>query len=176
MLDVAAVAERLLAPLSIEPARRDMLTAMVALHDLGKVSASFRDMIRKGHPQTTGRHWEVTELWLRDFDAALKDRLPERRRRRHHLYAAIAGHHGRPPSKDLANRDVRSAMCRAAGADAEVDARSCLNLVLDLWPDASLKGLSKAEVTALTWRLRCSPLSWRPWARDTPTAPVRYKT
>ncbi len=153
MLDVAAVAERLLEPLHLDVFRRDMIAALVALHDLGKISASFRDMIREGEPQTFGRHWEVTELWLQRFDEALAPRIPGSWRRRHALYAAVAGHHGRPPSRDVANGQAGNDMHRAAGLDAEADARACLDLVLDLWPHASIPDLGKREAAALSWWL-----------------------
>lgn len=112
-------------------------------------------MIRFGVPQSAGRHWEVTELWLRDFDELLAHRLPARWQRRHALYAAIAGHHGRPPRRDLSDRSVSSQMRRAAGAETstEIDARDCLALILDLWPNASWTDLSKDEAVALTWWL-----------------------
>lgn len=38
MLDVAAVAEVLIAPFGFSPALRDALVLLVALHDLGKIS------------------------------------------------------------------------------------------------------------------------------------------
>jgi hypothetical protein len=50
MLDVAAVAERLIAPFQFEPALRGALVLLVALHDLGKISDSFRAMIESGQP------------------------------------------------------------------------------------------------------------------------------
>ena len=152
MLDVAAVAEQLLEPLGLSRAQRDMLVLLVALHDLGKISASFRDMIRKGRPQTAGRHWEVTEVWLRHFDGQLEDRLPKRWQQRYMLYAAVAGHHGRPPTKDIED-DAGRAMARTAGPDAEADALACLNLLAGLWPAAELADFDRARTVALSWWL-----------------------
>jgi hypothetical protein len=48
MLDVAAVDERLLAPFRFEQGLRDALVLLVALHDLGRISDSFRAMIVSG--------------------------------------------------------------------------------------------------------------------------------
>ena len=68
MIDVGAVAECLLKPLDLPAERKALYALAAALHDLGKISASFRDMLREGKGQGAGRHWEVTEVWLRDFD------------------------------------------------------------------------------------------------------------
>jgi CRISPR-associated endonuclease/helicase Cas3 len=51
MLDVAAVAERLLQPFGFKESLNDALTVLIALHDIGKISANFRSMILDGTPQ-----------------------------------------------------------------------------------------------------------------------------
>lgn len=63
MLDVAAVAEQLIAPFEFSHDLRDALVLLVALHDLGKVSDSFQAML-KGQPHSGARHWELTEVLL----------------------------------------------------------------------------------------------------------------
>ena len=59
MLDVAAVAEVLLAPEPLSQPTKSALTLLVALHDLGKINADFRAMIggatRQGKASGIGR-------------------------------------------------------------------------------------------------------------------------
>src|SRR5690606_11238251 len=100
MLDVAAVAERLLAPFSFRPQLRDALVLLVALHDLGKISDSFRAMIEAGTTQTF-RHWQLTEALLFAHDDRLAARIGGGWRQRQALYASVAGHHGQPSALDL---------------------------------------------------------------------------
>lgn len=73
MLDVAAVAEQLLARESLPGGWKAAFVLLIALHDLGKIGTEFRAMIRKGRAQAT-RHWEMTEAWLLD-NAWLQERL-----------------------------------------------------------------------------------------------------
>lgn len=152
MLDVAAVAERLLPPLPC-PRLHQALVLLTALHDLGKINAAFRAMLRDGTPQTAGRHWEVTEALLRHHDAPiLAPALESRDTRRHALYAATAGHHGRPPAQDPFSRGWR-AMLDAAGSEALTDSAEVIRAFLALWPEASLADVEKHQVAGLTWRL-----------------------
>jgi CRISPR-associated endonuclease/helicase Cas3 len=155
MLDVAAVAERLAAPLPFEAALKDALILLAALHDLGKVNEAFRSMLRSGQIQTAGRHWEVTEALLLHHDAMLAATLGSRDTRRRLLYAATAGHHGRPPVKDEGlDPWAWKAMLTAAGPQAVADAAAVIAAFLDLWPGASLEGLAGLDAAkALSWRL-----------------------
>lgn len=146
MIDVGAVAEQLLAPIDLPPEIKDFYALAAALHDLGKISASFRDMLRVGKPQDAGRHWEVTELWLTEFDAEFAN-LAEGRRLREGLYAAIAGHHGRPPW-----REDWTKMRIAAGSEARADAQAALLQLKALWPEARYD-LPRSETAAQTWWL-----------------------
>jgi CRISPR-associated endonuclease/helicase Cas3 len=68
MLDVAAVAEHLIAPFRLPDRLRDAMLLLVALHDLGKISDSFRAMIESGASQTF-KHWQLTEALLFAHDA-----------------------------------------------------------------------------------------------------------
>ncbi len=61
MLDDAAVAERLLKPICLPEPERQALILLSALHDLGKINASFRSMLVANKSRRSGRHWEVTE-------------------------------------------------------------------------------------------------------------------
>jgi CRISPR-associated endonuclease/helicase Cas3 len=151
MLDVAAVAERLIASFCFAPSHRDALIWLVALHDLGKIGAQFRGMILHGTPQRNGSHWEVTEHHLRHHDSALlAPALGLRDRHRYELYAATAGHHGRPPKADL---NQRQRMAMDAGTEAIADAGAAIEAFHALWPSASLEGLSRTQVYSISWWL-----------------------
>ena len=149
MLDVAAVAEILIADFGFDPALRDALIVLVVLHDLGKVNVEFRKMLR-GQAYRPNSHWCVTEVLLNEHDDLLAERLGSNRLRREPLYAATAGHHGRPSPWDGANdRQVLS----VTGAEAVRDARAVIAAVLDLWPAASLEALTRGRALALSWWL-----------------------
>lgn len=160
MLDVAAVAERLIALLPAAEPLKAALTLLCALHDLGKVSNGFRTMLRGGPPQVC-RHWEVTEALLWQHDTILAAALGSRESRRQMLYAATAGHHGRPSNRELQlNRSGSGpggdwrAMLDAAGPEAEADAAEIIRAFGALWPEASLESLSDmAETKRLSWQL-----------------------
>ena len=149
MLDVAAVAEQLIAPFRLPEPERQALVLLTALHDLGKINSAFRSMLTNNESQGLGRHWEVTEAFLMHFDVLL-ERLGHRLRQRWALYAATAGHHGRPPTKD---RDGWSRMRRAAGEEALGDAAALIEAFSALWPEASLAERDKDDIRALTWWL-----------------------
>ncbi len=149
MLDVAAVAERLLATDSFSAMVREALVLLVALHDLGKIGAPFRRMLSTGATQTAGRHWEATELLLQEHDALLQH-LGRSAHSRYRLYAATAGHHGRPPSKQKHELDrLRTAL----GSQALEDSSTLIRAFVKLWPQASLVDLDKQEMTRLSWWL-----------------------
>ena len=151
MLDVAAVAERLITPFGLPDEHRDALVWLVALHDLGKIGAQFRGMILQGTTQRNGAHWEVTEHHLRHHDSALlAPALGLHERHRFALYAATAGHHGRPPKADR-NQQLRMAM--DASSEAIADAGTAIAAFHALWPAASLADLSREQVYALSWWL-----------------------
>ncbi|MCB1387906.1 MAG: CRISPR-associated helicase Cas3' [Rhodobacteraceae bacterium] len=149
MLDVAAVAELLVAPLALPGSLRDALVVLAALHDLGKINEQFRRMIR-GEVHHGPRHWQVSELLLQAHDDLLAARLGSRKQRRFMLYAATAGHHGRPP--DLGEAEARRAML-AVGLPAVDAAGAAIEVVLDLWPDSSLADLGKDQARDLSWWL-----------------------
>ena len=149
MLDVAAVAERLMAPHCLPEPERQALALLAALHDLGKVNAAFRSMLVANESQRSGRHWEVTEALLMHHDRRLAH-LVHDRRQRWAIYAATAGHHGRPPLKD---QEEWSRMCRAAGEQAICDSGALIDAFADLWPDASLAHRDGDGIRTLTWWL-----------------------
>lgn len=183
-LDVAAAAEQLISSFKLAAPLRDALVLLAALHDLGKIGDAFRNMLIRRQPQTAGSHWEVTEAYLRAFDREiLEPALGGSQDCRYEVYAAAAGHHGRPPYKDLplSRRGTGPAgpwqdMLDAGGAQALADAAEVTRAFLELWPNASLqaiRGLSEAK--QLSWRLAglttaadwiASNVDWFP-----PTAP-----
>lgn len=151
MLDVAAVAEHLIMPFDFSDEHRDALIWLVALHDLGKIGAQFHGMIVHGNRQISGNHWEVSEHHLRHHDTALlAPVLGLRERHRNQLYAATAGHHGRPPKS---TPDQIRHMARNAGTQALIDAGAAITAFHTLWPNASLKDLSREQVNTLSWWL-----------------------
>ena len=150
MLDVAAVAECLLEQEArLSGPVRDALALLVALHDLGKIGEPFRAMLRDDTPQQHGRHWEASECLLDHHDALLKH-LGGTLRTRRPLYAAVAGHHGKPPSREGRHYDM---LLHACGAQALEDSATLIQAYAALWPDASLASLDKPRLLALSWWL-----------------------
>jgi CRISPR-associated endonuclease/helicase Cas3 len=157
MLDVAAVAECLLAQGAHWSADvHQTLALLVALHDLGKIGEPFRAMLRDGTVQRHGRHWVASEVLLRHHDALLQFLSPglkpsAERRARESLYAAVAGHHGVPPS--LEGERAFAAVRQACGEQALQDSGALIRAFVALWPGASLADLSKVQLHALSWWL-----------------------
>lgn len=150
MLDVAAVAGILLAQRSLtgNAAQDRALQFLIALHDLGKFSESFRAMLR-GQPGSGARHWRhsytLMNYLLDDKIAAL---IGGDEAMRTVLYAAVAGHHGGPP-EDLDRRELFNHKAQiGAGRDAAMTAISDL---APLFEGASLEELQDAD--ALSWAL-----------------------
>jgi CRISPR-associated endonuclease/helicase Cas3 len=165
MLDVGAVAEKLIAPFGIEHALRDALVLLVALHDLGKMSDSFRAMIEQGATQGY-RHWELSEALFFAHDALLGAKLGGDDLQRAALYAAVAGHHGQPSELVLGelgrpSRDLRK-LLREVGLGLE-PAGEVISAFSAFWPRASLQSLAPgAATTALSWWLPglCAAADW----------------
>lgn len=144
MLDVAAVAERLLGPSPLPQPVKEALALLIGLHDLGKISASFRAMIQDQEPQSW-RHWELTEAFLWE-NAILRDRLQAQSKALPHLISAIAGHHGCPsPQLDKHFADK--------AAQASPDVATLVAAFCGLWPTASLASLDRRQAGALGWWL-----------------------
>ena len=168
MLDVAAVAEVLIRPFGFSPALRDALVLLVALHDLGKISESFRAMLRGGVRQGW-KHWELTEVLLFLHDEKLARHLGNTTEVRRPLYAAVAGHHGRPPQQAIGpiplnvfDFVVKRAL-RQTGT-GQVDAGALIDEFFALWPHASLEELEpeSPHVMTLSWWLPglCAAADW----------------
>ncbi|MTH96815.1 CRISPR-associated endonuclease Cas3'', partial [Roseibium sp. RKSG952] len=143
MLDVAAVSERLMAVAPFDPELKQAFALLIALHDLGKISESFRDMLAYRKVQTL-KHWELSEVLLFEFDGELGARLGGEPWTRQQLYAAVAGHHGRPSQLQLGGLSIKgrrhkdySNALKAVG-HGHGDARKVVSAFCDLWGNASL--------------------------------------
>lgn len=148
MLDVAAVAERLLEPVRMGTALQHALVLLSALHDLGKLNAGFRSMLR-GEGRQTYRHWELTEVHLNANLPLLASVLkPDRDNRLPPLIGATAGHHGRPSTLD--QRKLGQA-ARALTVEAKTDAQHAITAFAALWPEAALTGLTSKDIMRLSW-------------------------
>ncbi|MCQ9156511.1 CRISPR-associated helicase Cas3' [Acidomonas methanolica] len=168
MLDVAAVAERLIAPFPFSAPLRDALVMFAGLHDIGKISESFRVMLREGAAQPGFRHWELSEALFYVEDARIAARLGGTPRARQMLYAAAAGHHGRPSNHELGGlppearppQELGKAL-KCVGEGREPAAR-LIDAFCDLWPGASLDNLTLADAKTLSWWLPgfCTAADW----------------
>lgn len=151
MLDVAAVAEVLIPRFGFPRPLEQALILLTALHDLGKINEAFRRMLRGEAAPPRDPHWKVTELLLREHEDLLAVRLGASRQRRWALFAATAGHHGKPP--DLEKGTSADEAMGRVGEEALADSRAAVTAFLELWPEASLKSLPDEEAAQL--------LSWR---------------
>lgn len=149
MLDVAAVAENLLDHHELPKPLRKALIFLVAIHDLGKIGEMFRSMIRSGEAQLLP-HWQVTEFYLHKLDSEMAVFLGSNSRIRALLYAATAGHHGRPPDLELRRAERLLASRLPSGIRDVPDVVRGLGA---LWPGASLEGVSWEEAIQLSWWL-----------------------
>ena len=152
MLDVGAVAKCLLARTSLtqDASLDEAVALLVTLHDLGKLSASFRDMLLE-RPYWGFRHWQHSYRLLRDHDQVVADSLGGTRSVRKILYAAVAGHHGGPP-EHLDQRKSRN-QAHQIGAEASEVASKVIEVVAGLFPSASLTRLNESEARRLSWLL-----------------------
>ncbi len=143
------------------------MVLLIALHDIGKVSDEFWNMLQRGVPQKY-RHWMLSEAILYQNDDLLGRALGSEPRRRQVLYGAVAGHHGRPSDLDLGRLPVRSRSrndlfralsCVGSGTEP---ARQHIKALAALWPEASLEGLSLADTKWLSWWLAglCTVADW----------------
>ncbi len=152
MLDVGAVASCLIAKRSLtrDAALDQAFVFFVALHDLGKFSASFRDMLL-GRPYWGFRHWQHTYRLLLEHDHVVADAVGGTRGARKILYAAVAGHHGGPPE----HLDLRKSgdQARQIGSEANDLAPKVIAAVAEFFAGASLVGLSDAEARRWSWVL-----------------------
>ncbi|MGQ3671195.1 CRISPR-associated helicase Cas3' [Xanthobacter sp. TB0136] len=155
MLDVAAVALELWphGPLRDQPEPvRNALLFLIALHDLGKVSRTFRQQIEARRvPPDNGRHWQLTYRHLRDQDALLAQLCGGSQAVRKALYGAVAGHHGDPVGVLEAQALRRQGAC--IGADAQAAAIWVIETLAAHFAPLSLDGLTEDAALRLSWLL-----------------------
>ena len=155
MLDVAACAERLIEGHTtfswLSDAQRQAMILLVALHDVGKLSESFRALIRDGKSGAP-RHWQLSDFLLCSMLDKMLDHLCVDDQVRFELYAAVAGHHGQPPTRAFGNRNQMRRYRQFVG-DGETAARQWTNQLLKLIPSASLDGMKIREAKSLSWAL-----------------------
>ena len=155
MLDVTACAERLIdghtAFGGLSGAQRRALVVLVALHDVGKLSESFRALIRVGE-RGAPPHWQLSDFLLCGTLGVVLGRLGADEWVRTQLYAAVAGHHGQPPTRASGNRTERRKRQRAVGSGKEAALEWALRL-MEVFPDASLEGMTFDDAKALSWAL-----------------------
>lgn len=133
MLDVAAVAEILIEPLSLSKAEKDGIALLTALHDLGKLTDSFRNMLR-GISGQTYKHWELTEIIIKAApDALLAAMKVDDVDLLSPLVGATAGHHGRPVRRD---RNERKRAGLLLSGQKQNDTIATIAAFAELWPDA----------------------------------------
>lgn len=150
MLDVAAVAEVLLDDTPLSRPCKDALALLVALHDIGKVSDSFRNMLRGTQGQVYS-HWELTEIHLNENADILLSALEVKEfDQLAPLIGATAGHHGRPSK--LTPQKLQRAKIRMS-LDAKSDARTFIAELVALWPNSSLAELTTTQAQHLSWWL-----------------------
>ncbi len=154
MLDVGAVADRLIAKRSVTGcAEQDMaITFLIALHDLGKISESFRDQIT-GAAARAEYHSQLSFVLLQHFDDLMAERLGGGSSARRALYAAVSGHHGGPPELDDGSGNKNRRWKSAIGPEAFETVPEVIAAVSDLFPKATLDGLSAADAKKLSWKV-----------------------
>ena len=155
MLDVAACAERLIdghrAFAVLSPSQRCALVVLVALHDIGKISKTFRSVLRDRRPGAY-RHWQLSDVLLtRVLDPVISSAFGGDAHARGELYAAVSGHHG-GPERSNDRREVRR-RSQAIGADAENAAKEWTSLLFELMPGGALEGMDQHAARRLSWAL-----------------------
>ena len=155
MLDVGACTERLIdghgAFDALSPAQRRSCVILVALHDVGKISHTFRTPLRDRRPGAY-RHWKLSDVLLtRTLDPIIAGALGGDAYARGELYAPVSGHHGGPERSD--DRRELWRRTRALGADAEEAVKNWTSLLLELLPGATLEEIDQHLARKLSWAL-----------------------
>ncbi len=155
MLDVAACAEELIKDHTafdgLSDAQRQAMILLVALHDVGKMSESFRSLVRDGKTGAP-RHWQLSDYLLCSVLDETLATLGADKCGRIELYAAVAGHHGQPPARVIGHRTEMRRYRRAVG-EGQTAAREWVTQLLRLLPNAALGEIGADEAKSLSWTL-----------------------
>lgn len=153
MLDVAATAELLVAsgPLRRLPQRwQSAIVFLIALHDCGKISQAFYTQIKTRRPPPEHcRHWQLSLQMMLRLDEVLAGILGGEEVQREVLYAAVAGHHGSPPVRDMGKIDRKQ--LKQIGEAAMVAGQCWMELLAPFFADASLEGMGEDDARRLSW-------------------------
>ena len=154
MLDVGAVANRLIAkrPITESDSWNNAINALIALHDLGKISESFRDQITKKASRGV-YHAQLSFVLLQMHDAEISNLIGGSAASRRALYAAVAGHHGGPPELDDGRGILEKRWNSAIGNDAIEASKQAITSIAALFPEATLEGLSSNDAKILSWKV-----------------------
>ncbi len=186
MLDVAACAECLIkghtAFNELSDVQRRAMVLLVALHDVGKLSESFRALIRDGKTGAP-RHWQLSDYLLCSILDGTLSNLCADEWARFELYGAVAGHHGQPPTRRFGIKTEMRHNRRAVG-NGETAARQWVNHLLKLIPDASLGEMKIDQAKSLSWALSGLTVAsdwigsneeWFPFKRDLRSLEVTFQ-
>ena len=159
LMDVGAVATELLnhRPLDVDPSVNDAFALLIALHDLGKVSAAFQNMLNHGIAQADeARHWRITGSYFSLFRGQLESLLDADYFDIRPLLSAVVCHHG----------DFKCPAPKVCGAPKYIgeaalsDAPLILSRIAELFPNASLAALisddarvEEDRINQLAWKL-----------------------
>ncbi|MCY4302262.1 MAG: CRISPR-associated helicase Cas3' [Aestuariivita sp.] len=154
MLDVGAVANRLIVKQSVTgcPENDAAINFLITLHDLGKISDSFRDQIT-GAAAHSVYHSQLSFVLLQHFDDQIEEYIGGLRAARQTLYAAVSGHHGGPPELDDGSGNKQQRWEEAIGSEALDTIPEVIAAVANLFPEASLRDLSTAAAKKLSWKV-----------------------
>ena len=151
MLDVGAVATRLLALQPLAETQVDATLAfLITLHDIGKVSESFRKMLQEGQRQQR-RHWEHSAAILIKNDTVIAEAIGGDGLVRKILYEAVSGHHGGP--RTVLKPSYKAQQLQEIGDAAMDDAVKVIRAIASLFPGASLDEVREHDAKALSWKL-----------------------
>ena len=155
MLDVAACAEVLIADhsafVALTKTQKRAFVVLAALHDVGKISETFRALLQEGQAGRY-RHWKLSDVLLtKVLDPILSEVYGGETHARYELYAAVSGHHG-GPERSSQFRELRRRR-QAIGGRAEQAAKDWLSLLLALFPGGTLTGIDRAHARRLSWVL-----------------------
>ena len=153
MLDVMAVAEIMVRDWVLETRLKKVLILLVGLHDLGKLTPEFRAMLMEGADAPVWSHWETSEAILYAIDDVLSAYLPGKIQAREELYAAIAGHHGRPSKKNKQRDVIRMAEKKLPGSETLSHSREFLLELIDLLDIKPCEPMTWVKARFQSWLL-----------------------